>query len=91
MFEKCGINVSEHVIREKVYSYLVDREWKFYDELRDMSETAWRDKVGTSKTISQDILGEIEKTALSIGFTLEDVLQMMAENEYITKLRSRTS
>jgi hypothetical protein len=91
MFEKCGINVSEHVIREKVYSYLVDREWKFYDELRDMSETAWRDKVGTSKTISQDILGEIERTALSIGFTLEDVLQMMAENAYITKLRSRTS
>ncbi len=89
MFEKCGMNVSEHVIREKIYSYLVDREGKFYDELRDMPETAWLNKVGTSKTISQDILGEIEKTALSIGFTLEDVLQMMAENAYIAKLRAR--
>jgi len=89
MFEKCGINVSEYVIREKVYSYLVDREGEFYDELRKMPETTWLDKIRTSKTISQDILGEIEKTALSIGFTLEDILRMMAENAYIAKLRSR--
>ena len=41
-----------------------------------------------TKTISQDILGQIEKTATSIGFTLDDVLQLMAENAYITELRS---
>jgi len=33
---------------------------------------------------------EIEKTAASIGFTLEDVLQLMAENACITELRSKT-
>jgi hypothetical protein len=35
------------------------------------------------------VLGQIEKTAASIGFTLEDILKLMAENEYITELRSK--
>jgi len=42
-----------------------------------------------TKSISQDVLGQIEKTASSIGFTLEDILQLMAENAYITELRSK--
>jgi len=35
------------------------------------------------------VLGQIEKTATSIGFNLEDILQLMAENEYIMELRSK--
>ena len=42
-----------------------------------------------TKTISQDVLGQIEKTAANIGFTLEDILQLMAENSYITEIRSK--
>ena len=42
-----------------------------------------------TRTISQDVLGQIEKTASNIGLTLEDVLQLMSENAYITELRSK--
>ena len=89
MFEKCGIKVTDYTIREKVYSYVVEQEEKFYKELRKIPDTIWFDKTSVTKTISQDVLGEIEKTTASIGFTLEDILQLMAENEYIAKLRSK--
>jgi len=89
MFEKCGMKVTDYTIAEGVYSYVVQPEEKFYKELRKIPDTEWLDKVGEARTISQDVLGQIEKTATSIGFTLEDILQLMAENEYITELRSK--
>jgi hypothetical protein len=57
--------------------------------LRKIPDTEWFGKVGVARTISQDVLGQIEKTATSIGFNLEDILQLMAENEYIMELRSK--
>jgi len=89
MFEKCGMKVTDYTIGKGVYSYVVQPEEQFYKELRKIPDTEWFDKVGVTRTISQDVLGQIEKTAASIGFTLEDVLKMMAENAYITELRSK--
>jgi hypothetical protein len=89
MFEKCGMKVTNYTIAEGVYSYVVQPEEKFYKVLRKISDSEWFDKVGVARTISQDVLGQIEKTATSIGFNLEDILQLMAENEYITELRSK--
>ncbi len=89
MFEKCGMKVTDYTIGEGVYSYVVQSEEKFYKELRKIPDTEWFGKVGVARTISQDVLGQIEKTAISIGFTLDDVLKLMAENEYIRELRSK--
>ncbi len=89
MFEKCGMKVTDYTIGEGVYSYVVQTEEKFYRELRKIPDTEWLNKVGAARTISQDVLGQIEKTVASIGFTLEDVLKLMAENTYITELRSK--
>ena len=89
IFEKCGMKVIDHTIAEKVYSYLVQPEEKFYKELEKIPDSKWSGMTSVTKTISQDILGQIEKTATSIGFTLEDILQLMAENAYITELRSK--
>ena len=89
MFEKCGMKVTDYTIAEGVYSYVVQTEEKFYRELRKIPNTEWLNKVGLARTISQDVLGQIEKTVASIGFTLEDVLKLMAENTYITELRSK--
>ncbi len=89
MFEKCGMKVTDYTIAEGVYSYVVQTEEKFYRELRKIPDTEWFGKVGVARTISQDVLGQIEKTATSIGLTLEDILQLMAENEYIMELRSK--
>ena len=90
IFEKCGMKVIEHTIAEKVYSYLVQPEEKFYKELEKIPNSEWSEMTNVIKTISQDVLGQIEKTASSIGFSLEDILQLMAENAYITELRSKT-
>jgi hypothetical protein len=73
-----------------VYSYLVQPEEKFYKELEKIPNSEWSEMTNVTKTISQDVLGQIEKTASSIGFSLEDILQLMAENAYITELRSKT-
>lgn len=89
IFEKCAMKVFDHIITEKVYSYLVQAEEKFYKELEKVLDSEWLGMTSVTKTISQDILGQIEKTAASIGFSLEDILQLMAENAYITKLRSK--
>jgi len=89
IFEKCGMKVIEYTIAEKVYSYLVQPEQKFYKELEKIPDNEWLSTNSVTKTISQDILGQIEKTATSIGFTREDILQLMAENSYITELRSK--
>jgi hypothetical protein len=89
MFEKCGMKVTDYTIAEGVYSYVVQLEEKFHKELRKIPDTEWFGKVGVARTISQDVLGQIEKTATSIGFNLEDILQLMAENEYIMELRSK--
>ena len=89
MFEKCGMKVTDFTIREKVYSFVVLPEEKFYEELGKIPETEWLDKTSIAKGISQDILGQIEKTAKSIDFTLEDILQLMAENAFITNIRSK--
>jgi len=89
IFEKCGMKVTGYTIAEKVYSYVIQPEEKFYRELEKIPDSEWLDMINISKTISQDILGQIEKTAVSIGFTLEDILQLMAENAYITELRSK--
>jgi hypothetical protein len=89
MFEKCGMKVTDFTIREKVYSFVVLPEEKFYKELGKIPETEWLDKTSITKGISQDILGQIEKTAKSIDFTLEDILLLMAENAFITNIRSK--
>jgi len=89
IFEKCDMKVTDQIIGEKVYSYVVQPEEKFYKELEKIPDNEWLGMTSITRTISQDVLGQIEKTATSIGFTLEDVLQLMAENAYITKLRSK--
>ena len=88
IFEKCGMKVTEHIIGKKVYSYVIQPEKEFYQELEKIPDSEW-EKMSVTRTISQDILGEIEKTATNIGFTLEEILQLMAENTYITDLRSK--
>ena len=88
IFEKCGMKVTEHIIGEKVYSYVIQPEKEFYQELEKIPDSEWTE-MNVTRTISQDILGEIEKTATNIGFTLEEILQLMAENTYITDLRSK--
>ena len=57
--------------------------------MEKIPDTEWFDDASITKSIPQDVLGQIEKTAISIGFTLEEVLQLMDENAYITKLRSK--
>ncbi|MHA7647140.1 hypothetical protein [Nitrosopumilus sp. S4] len=89
MFEKCGIKVSDYVIRKKVYSYVVEPNEKFYQELRKIPHQDWDNKVVVLKTISQDVLLEIEKTAIHIGLTLDDILQLMADNIYVATLRTK--
>jgi len=89
IFEKCGVEVTDNIIGEKVYSYGVQREKKFYKELEKIPNSEWLGTTSITRTISQDVLGQIEKTVASIGFTLEAVLQLMAENAVITELRSK--
>ncbi len=89
IFEKYGMTVTDHIIGEKVYNYVVQPEKEFYQELEKIPENEWSG-MSVTRTISQDILGEIEKTASSIGFTLDEISQLMAENAYITELRSKT-
>jgi hypothetical protein len=89
IFEKCGIEVTDHIIGEKVYSYGIQREKKFYKELEKIPDSEWLSTTNVTRTISQDVLGQIEKTAASIGFTLDGILQLMAENAFITQLRSK--
>jgi len=89
IFEKCGMKVIDHSIGEKVYSYLVQPEKEFYKKLEKIPDSEWLGMMNVTRTISQDILGQIEKTATNIGFTLEDILQLMAENAFITQLRSK--
>ncbi len=88
IFEKCGMKITEHTIGKKVYSYVIQPEKEFYQELEKIPDSEWTE-MSVTRTISQDILGQIEKTATNIGFTLEEILQLMAENAYITELRSK--
>ena len=90
LFEKCGIKVSDYRIRDKVYSYVIEPQEEFYKELVKKPDSFWSGKSRPARTISQDILGEIEKTAVSLGFTLDNILEMMAQNEYITKIRTES-
>ena len=89
IFEKCGMRHTDHIIRKKVYSYLIQPEKKFYKELEKIPDSEWLSTTNVTRTISQDVLGQIEKTAASIGFTLDGILQLMAENAFITQLRSK--
>ena len=89
IFEKCRMKVVDYTIGKEVYSYVVQPEEKFYKELEKIPDTAWFSGASITKSIPQDVLGQIEKTAASIGFTLEEVLQLMDENAYITELRSK--
>ena len=89
IFEKCGMKITDHIIAKKVYSYLVQPKEKFYKELWKIPDNEWLGMTSVTKTISQDVLEQIEKTAANIGFSLEDILQLMAENAYITELRSK--
>jgi len=58
-------------------------------ELEKIPDTAWFGEASITKSIPQDVLGQIEKTAASIGFSLEEVLQLVDENAHITELRSK--
>ena len=89
IFEKCKIKVVDYTIGKEVYSYVVQPEEEFYKELEKIPDTVWFDKTSITKSIPQDVLGQIEKTASRIGFTLEEVLLLMDENAYITELRSK--
>jgi len=89
IFEKCGMKVTDHIITQQVYSYEVQPEKSFYEELEKIPDSEWLGITNITNSISQDVLGQIEKTALSIGFTLDDILHLMAENAYITELRSK--
>jgi len=89
IFEKCGMKVVDYTIGKQVYSYVVQPEEKFYQELEKIPDTEWFGDASITKSIPQDVLGQIEKTAASIGFTLEEVLQLMDENAHITKLKSK--
>ena len=88
IFEKCGMKITEHTIRKKVYSYVIQPEKEFYQKLEKIPDSEWAE-LSVTRTISQDILEEIKKTATNIGFTLEEILQLMAENAYVTELRSK--
>jgi hypothetical protein len=57
--------------------------------LEKIPDSEWLTTTNVTRTISQDVLGQIEKTAASIGFTLDGILQLMAENAFITQLRSK--
>ncbi len=70
IFEKCGMKVTEHTIGEKVYSYVIQPEKEFYQELEKIPDSEW-EKMSVSRTISQDILGEIEKTATTLDLHLK--------------------
>jgi len=83
------MKVTDYTIAEKVYTYVIQPEKEFYKELEKISYSEWLGITSITKTISQDVLGQIEKTAASIGFTLEEILQLMAENAYIMELRSK--
>ncbi len=72
IFEKCGMKVTEHIIGEKVYSYVIQPEKELYQELEKIHDSEWTE-MNVTRTISQDILGEIEKTATNIGFTLGEI------------------
>lgn len=89
IFRKCGMKVTDYTISNEVYTYVIHREDKFYKELEKIPDKEWLNMTNITKTISQDVLGQIEKTAANIGFTLEDILQLMAENSYITEIRSK--
>ena len=89
VFEKCGMKVIDYTIGKEVYSYVVQPEEEFYKELEKTPGIAWFGETSITKSIPQDVLGQIEKTAASIGFTLEEVLQLMDENAYMTELRSK--
>ena len=87
IFKKCGMKIIDHIISKKVYSYLVQPKEEFYKELGKIPDSKLLGMTSVTKTISQDVLEQIEKTAANIGFSLEDILQLMAENAYITELR----
>ncbi len=87
IFKKCGMKIIDHIISKKVYSYLVQPKEEFYKELGKIPDSELLEMTSVTKTISQDVLEQIEKTAANIGFSLEDILQLMAENAYITELR----
>jgi len=89
IFEKCGMKVTDYTIAKQVYSYVIQPEVEFYKELEKIPDREWLNMTNITRTISQDVLGQIEKTASNIGFTLDDVLQLMSENAYITELRSK--
>jgi len=64
------MKVTEHAIGEKVYSYVIQPEKEFYQELEKIPDSEW-EKMSVSRTISQDILGEIEKTATTLDLHLK--------------------
>ena len=52
-----------------MYSYVVQRGKKFYKELEKIPDSEWFSSTSISRTISQDVLGQIEKTVASIGLS----------------------
>lgn len=91
MFEKCGIKVVNHIVGEKVYSYVIQPNEKFYNMLAKIPDSEWKTTSKITRTIPQDVIVEIEKTAENIGFTLDEILQLMAENAYISELRTKAA
>ena len=89
IFEKAGMTVTDHIIAKEVYSYVVQPKEEFYKELGKIPEDTWLGMISTTRSIPQDIVGQIEKTAASIGFTLEEILQLIAENAHMVELRSK--
>ncbi len=57
IFEKCGMKVTDHIIGEKVYSYVVQLEKKLYKELGKIPDREWLGMTNVTRAIPQDVLG----------------------------------
>ena len=89
MFEKCGLKILRTAKTKKIYSYLVRHPDEVSKLLRQIPQESWIDASKMPNSIPQDMVGEITKTAKQVGYSIDDVLQLIAENTYILQLKSK--
>ena len=90
MFEKCGFKILRKVKTNKIYSYLVKHPDNISKLLQQIPKDSWVDASKLPNSIPQDMIGEITKTAKQAGYSIDDVLQLIAENAYILQLKPKT-
>jgi len=89
MFEKCGMKVTDHTIGDEIYSYVVQSNDDFHEEMGKIPNSVWRTATADiTKTFPKKLLEQMKETANSIGITIEELLKLMVEDAYITELRS---